>query len=181
MGDAALLGLFGLVLFAVLLLLLRRSRRHRATGPARSGGTRRTLPRAKRPLAVIDGSNIMHWQDNAPGFAPISQVVHLLERHGYRTGVIFDANAGYKLAGRFLNDAEFGRHLGIGKDNVMVVPKGTQADPYLLRYATETKAIVVSNDRFRDWLADYPDLASPGRIVRGGMREGQVWLDLPKG
>ena len=176
MSDAAVIGLFGLALLALLLLLLWRGRRGKATGPT---GERKGRATRRGLLAVVDGSNVMHWQDNSPGFAAVSQVVHLLERRGYRVGVIFDANAGYKLAGRFLNDAEFGRHLGIGKDNVMVVPKGTQADPYLLRYATETKAVVISNDRFRDWLADYPDMAAAGRLVRGGMRDGQVWLDLP--
>lgn len=178
MSDGLVLGLFGLVLLAILLLRLRdrSARKGRApTGPRITGA-----PQQARPLAVIDGSNVMHWHDNTPGFAPVSQVVQLLEGRGYQPGVMFDANAGYKLGGRYMNDIEFGRHLGIGKDRVMVVPKGTQADPYLLRYASEAGAIVISNDRFRDWLADFPDIAQPGRLIGGGSKEGRVWLDLPK-
>lgn len=153
---------------------------HRKSGAKATGKIPGKTRPGKKPQAVIDGSNVMHWGDNSPRFAPISQVVRVLETRGYQAGVMFDANAGYKLAGRYMNDFEFGRHLGIGKDRIMVVPRGTQADPFLLRYASQAGAIVISNDRFRDWLAEFPDFAQPGRLVRGGSRDGKVWLDLPK-
>lgn len=186
MNDTTVLGLFAVLLLAIFLLLRWRDRPEQ---PKRSGqkaaskrsrpAPRRKPPAKSRPQAVIDGSNVMHWNDNIPRFAPISQVLRLLESRGYQAGVMFDANAGYKLAGRYMNDFEFGRHLGVGKDRVMVVPKGTQADPFLLRYASHAGAIVISNDRFRDWLAEFPDFAQPGRLVRGDWRNGAVWLDMP--
>lgn len=138
-------------------------------------------PKDKRPLAVIDGSNVMHWLDATPKLQPLVEVLSLLDRRGYLAGVMFDANAGYKLAGRFLSEAALGEALGIGRDRVLVVPKGVQADPYLLDYARQSGAVIVSADRFRDRIADYPELAATGHILRGGYRDGKLWLDQPPG
>lgn len=147
-----------------------RKSRAKAPGKTRAG---------KKPLAVIDGSNVMHWQESTPQLEPVIAVVRLLERQGYRAGVIFDANAGYRLQDRYMDDDVLGRRLGLPEDRVLVVPKGQQADPFLLTYARDSGAIVISNDRFRDRIAEYPELAVPGRLVRGGWRDGRVWLDLP--
>ena len=161
MTDSMLFSLFGLLLIAVLL------------------GLHHIWPHRKpRPLAVIDGSNVMHWRDNTPQLEPVKQVLTLLERHGYQAGVMFDANAGYRLTGKYQHDGALGRLLGLTEDRVMVVPKGEQADPFLLRYASDADAIVISNDRFRDRIADFPEMAKPGRLIRGGWRGGEVWLDL---
>ena len=141
---------------------------------------RRLRPRRRRPEAVIDGSNVMHWQDNAPKLDSVAAVLRLLERKGYRTAVIFDANAGYLLQGRYLHDHALGRRLGLPGNRVLVVPKGQQADPFLLTLARDSGAVVISNDRFRDRIADYPELSAPGRLVRGGWRDGKPWLDLPE-
>ena len=42
----------------------------------------------------------MHWQDNTPSLETIRKVVDLVRSHGYVPGVVFYANAGWKLAGR---------------------------------------------------------------------------------
>lgn len=157
--------LFALVLLAVYLALRRAARR------------RKTLP--DRPYAVIDGSNVMHWNDNRPDLAPVAAAVDTLCKAGYRPGVIFDANAGYKLANRYQGDAQLAGFLGLPAEDVLVVPKGQQADPFLLDFARDTGAIVISNDRFRDRIADYPDLAAQGRLIRGDWRDGRLRLDLP--
>jgi hypothetical protein len=36
----------------------------------------------------------------------------------------------------------------------------------------------VTNDRFRDWAEDFPDVAATAALIRGGYREGRLWLDL---
>lgn len=181
MTDAAVLGLFGLVLLvAYMLLRWRTVRRRPKTGPPRTLAPRRHRRASPtRPLAVVDGSNVMHWRDNTPQVEPVVDVLNELDRHGYDAGVIFDANAGYKLTGRYVHDRQFGAMLGIETERVLVVPKGTQADPFLLTHANDTGAIVISNDRFRDRIADYPALNQPGRLVRGGWRDGKVWLEMP--
>lgn len=36
---------------------------------------------------------------------------------------------------------------------------------------------MVSNDRYRDWAGEYPELTRPGQLIRGGYRDGALWLD----
>ena len=59
---------------------------------------------------------------------------------------------------------------------MLVVPKGTQADTYLLETAQEFGVRIVTNDRFRDWAEAHPQVLEPGFLIRGGMREGRAWL-----
>lgn len=124
----------------------------------------------------MDGSNVMHWEGNAPRLAPILQVVEDLKTRGYAPGVVFDANAGWKLFGKYLNERDLGRMLGLPTDQVLVVPKGTQADPYILDTARKFSARIVTNDRYRDWAEAHPEVTEPGFLVRGGMQEGKLTL-----
>ncbi len=41
-------------------------------------------------------------------------------------------------------------------------------------------AIVITNDRFRDWAYTFPEVRRKGHLVRGGYRAGALWLDLPE-
>lgn len=155
-------GLLGALLAGLLILLVSYRRK-----AARDGG---------RQAILIDGSNVMHWQDNTPRLEPVQQVVRELLLLGLKPGVVFDANVGYKLTGRYLGARELSRLLALPRDQILVVPKGTQADPYLLETARGLKAQIVTNDRYRDWVGDYPELARAGALIRGGMQDGRVWL-----
>lgn len=135
-------------------------------------------PKRSVPAVLIDGSNVMHWLNDKPQIAPVKATVDELTGRGLVPGVIFDANAGYKLSGRYMNEQDFARLLGLRAEQVFVVPKGTQADPYLLSAAREYGAKVVTRDRFRDWAKDYPEVTAPGFLMRGGYRStGVFWLD----
>ncbi len=146
----------------------------------------RLLQRFRQPRAehapedwiLIDGSNVMHWQDNTPQLAPVQRVIDHLKALGYVPGIVFDANAGWKLMGRYLHDGDFARLLAVEKRQVLVVPKGTQADPFLLETAKDFGARIVTNDRFRDWAEAHPEVKQPGFLIRGGYRSsGELWLD----
>lgn len=126
---------------------------------------------------VIDGSNVMHWMDNNPQIQPLLDVVAELSRLGYRAGVIFDANAGYKLWGRYQDDFRFARQLGLHADQVLVVGKGQPADPVILAAARENGARVITNDRYRDWAEQFPEIAAPDHLIRGGYRNGKLWIN----
>jgi hypothetical protein len=127
---------------------------------------------------ILDGSNVMHWGTGAPSLDTVRRVVEALEAQGLRPGIVFDANAGWKLFGRYVDDAEFARALGLKASRVLVVPKGTPADPVILQAARDRGARVVTNDRFRDWAGQFPEIAREGRLVRGRMRPGGVDLRL---
>jgi hypothetical protein len=78
--------------------------------------------------------------------------------------------------GRYMHDGDFARLLGLESRQVLVVPKGTQADPFLLQTAREFGARIVTNDRYRDWADRHPEVLEPGFLIRGGMRGSTVWL-----
>ena len=131
-----------------------------------------------RPRIVIDGSNVMYWLDNTPRIEPVRQVLARLEASGYFPGVMFDANAGHLIAGKYLDDARFGRMLGLPEPQIVVVPKGTQADGHILTAARGLGARIVTNDRYRDWADQFPEVRAPGHLIRGGYRDGVLWLDV---
>lgn len=133
---------------------------------------------APETWVILDGSNVMHWKDETPRVETLHEVLTEVKRRGLTPGVVFDANAGYLLAGRFLNDRDFGHILGLPRDRVMVVPKGHPADPTILTAARDLKARIVSNDRFRDWADDHPELRQPGLLIRGQYRGDRLILDM---
>jgi hypothetical protein len=146
------------------LYLLLRLRRQRSVG---------LMPLA---IVVVDGSNVMFWRDNTPRIGTLIVVVRALQAQGLRPVVWFDANAGFHLIGRYAHDGELARALGLSARQVVVVPKGTPADPLLLAGARDLKAAVVSNDRFRDWQANFGDVLA-GQMIRGRMDGNGVVLD----
>ncbi|MEZ5716258.1 MAG: hypothetical protein R3D85_14535 [Paracoccaceae bacterium] len=130
---------------------------------------------------LIDGSNVMHWNGGEPDIKVVRDVARALAANGYQVGVIFDANAGYKLAGRYLNEAALARQTGLAPAQIMVSPKGQPADGFLLEAARDMAAPIVSNDRFRDWQDAYPEIAEPGRLIHGTWQGGAPHLRPGKG
>ncbi|MBN2907898.1 MAG: hypothetical protein JXJ18_14400 [Rhodobacteraceae bacterium] len=136
-------------------------------------------PRRSRPRwIVVDGSNVMHWNDETPALETVGRVVEALQGRGYAPVVWFDANVGYRVGQRYMGPRPLANALGLPERQVFVAPKGTPADPLLLRGSDRLKARVVTNDRFRDWVEDHPQVQEPGFLVRGHVRGGAVRLEL---
>lgn len=150
----------------------------RGAGRAQPPRTPRPKRRRKGRPIVVDGSNVMHWKDQVARLDVLREVVRVLDAQGYRPGVVFDANAGYKLQGRYLDDRPLARMLGLPEDQVLVVQKGSPADPVILQTARALGARIVTNDRYRDWAATYPEVTQPGHLVRGGYQDGRLVLRL---
>jgi len=137
--------------------------------------------RAGRDLVLIDGSNVMHWNNGTPDITIVRQVASALEAQGHRVVVMFDANAGYKLTNRYMNAAALARAMGLNARNVVVSPKGKPADGLLLQIARDQGAPIITNDRFRDWHEAFPHCDQPGRLIRGGYRNGSPYLRTAQG
>ncbi|MBP0482096.1 NYN domain-containing protein [Sagittula salina] len=133
----------------------------------------------KKRWIILDGSNIMHWKGNGADIATVQDAIQKLSEQGYTPGVVFDANVGYKLRNRYQGEAELAKLLDLPVARVMVVSKGTPADQVILAAARDHNAQVVTNDRFRDWSHQHPEVKDEGHLVRGGYRAGRLWLDLP--
>lgn len=180
------LAVAGLAAIAALVLLGIASLRRKPAPatpvpvPVRVQPSRPKRTYARRPPKspiVIDGSNVMHWNGETPDLETLREVIAALRAEGYQPGVIFDANAGYKFRDRYLDDRHFATLLNLPGDRVLVVAKGEQADPTILAAARDLKAKVITNDRYRDWTTDFPEVQTPGHLVRGGYRDGQLWFD----
>lgn len=136
-------------------------------------------PRPERPgkaWVILDGSNVMHWHAGTPNLDTVRLVLSEAMAQGLTPGVVFDANAGYLLAGKYLSDKAFARALNLRQDRVMVVPKGTPADPAILTAARDLGARVITNDLYRDWAEDFPEVRTPGYLIPGGFSERGLWL-----
>ncbi|WP_298911332.1 hypothetical protein [uncultured Aliiroseovarius sp.] len=148
---------------------------------SKDGRAKRTSPRAKRqvkPRVVVDGSNVMYWKDNTPSPKPLRDVVEHLTQLGYAPRFFFDANAGYLLLGKYIGEREFEQRLGLPKNSVIVVPKGTIADEAILRAARSYSCQIVTNDRYRDWAERYPEVSKPGYLRQGKYRSDELVLKL---
>lgn len=134
--------------------------------------------RRPRNTIFVDGSNVLYWEDQTPQIAPLHDLVALLKSKGYRPHVMFDANAGYLLVGRYLHNQEFARVLGLRRLQVTVVDKGVPADLELLSAARRHRTRVVTNDMFRDWTERFPEIRTQAHLVHGGYHNGNLWLDF---
>lgn len=135
----------------------------------------RRLPWRSRKSVVIDGSNVMHWQGGTPKLETLQEVVRHMAGRGYDITIVFDANAGYKINDRYMHDDAFARRLGLACSRVHVMDRGLPADPMVFKIAKRQRARILSNDRFRDWLDQHPELALDGKVIRGGYDKGGLW------
>lgn len=142
---------------------------------------RRTRPGPPEDMrrVIVDGSNVMHWQGGVPDLAPVRDVIGALRQAGFDPGVVFDANAGYKLEGRYLRNAELAQRLRLPRENVMIVPRNTPADPMILAAARDYGAPVVTRDRFRDWTNEFPEISRAGFLISGRYDGADLRLNLP--
>lgn len=136
------------------------------------------LVRRPRPIIVVDGSNVMHWLGDVPTVGALEMVLADLTARGFAPHVFFDANVGYKLAGRHLGPDDLARALAIPRSRIFVAPSRTPADPLLIAHAIRSRARVVSNDRFRDWRDDFPTLGDKGFLVPGRLQGERVELRM---
>lgn len=169
-------GLFVLALALVSVILIRVL--HRVLFPANARRVRRPavpVPHTpQKPRILVDGSNVLFWDSESPQIATVFAVVRNLEAQGFHPGVIFDASVGYRIGTRYQDDAELAQLLALPLADVLVVPKGTVADEYLLNAARDMKVRIVTNDRYREWAETFPEVRQPGRLVQGAVTRGQV-------
>ncbi len=166
-----------LMAVAALLLLCRAAWRQGRQPQPRA--QRAAQPRRVRAWAVVDGSNVLFWGGPQADLGNVQAVVRAVRARGREPLVWFDANVGYRIADRYLREDELAQLLDLPERQVRVAPKGTPADPLILADATKLSATVVSNDRYRDWHADFPLARDPRRLIRGRIAAGTARLERP--
>jgi hypothetical protein len=108
---------------------------------------------------VIDGKNVIYGSPSDPQPSLLNLFGLLLELHKRKRvfKCFFDANTFFTLmeAGKKAEAYAYRRCCHDFPDMFIEVPGGNQADDFLLDYAHSQKAPVISNDRYRDYLAKY--------------------------
>ena len=141
-----------------------------------SRGSEGTTPRGEDPsaLVIVDGSNVAHSSEGDRAvLANITAVCDKLREEGYEPLVLVDAALRHQIDQR----AEYERLVDQG--DIRQAPAGTDADYFILSFARELDASIVSNDRFRDRQKAFPDAAK--RLIRYMVVKGEVVLERRTG
>ena len=120
-----------------------------------------------KEVVVIDGANVAYEERSAGGKPKLSNLLRVrseLEGRGLEAVIIVDASLKYDI------DDQSQLETLIQSQQVRQVPAGTDADYFIIQLADQLGARVVTNDRYRDYLEQYPwvsDRRLPYMIVKG--------------
>ncbi len=120
-----------------------------------------------KKTVVIDGANVAYEERSAggkPKFSNLLKVRRELEEKGFEAVILVDASLKYDI-----DDQEQLENL-IRSQQVRQVPAGTDADYFIIQFADQLDAVIVTNDRYKDYSDQYPwipDRRLPYMIVKG--------------
>ena len=139
-----------------------------------SEATLQSGPESSAPIVLVDGSNVAHSSEgDQPVLANIVAVCDKLREEGYDPVVVVDAALRHQI------DDRHGYERMVDGGAIKQAPAGTDADYFILSFARELEASVVSNDRFRDRQKAFPDAAK--RLIRYMVVKGEVVLERRTG
>jgi hypothetical protein len=108
--------------------------------------------KAESKVAIIDGSNVAHsTEGDHVRLQNIRLVSEKLVEEGYEPVIVVDAALRHQIDDK----AAFEQMVEDG--TIRQAPAGTDADYFILSFARELDAVVVSNDRFKDRLEAFPE------------------------
>jgi hypothetical protein len=141
-----------------------------SSGPDEAHAARRS----KRTIVLIDGSNVAHSSEGERAqLANIVAVCGRLREEGYEPLILVDAALRHQIDDR----SAYERMVDAGE--IRQAPAGTDADYFILAFARELDASIVSNDRFRDRQKAFPDAAK--RLIKYMVMKGEVVLERRTG
>lgn len=111
------------------------------------------------PIALVDGSNVAHYTEGEKArLENIVLVCRKLVEEGMKPIVVADAALRHQI-----DDSPAYEQL-VDDGKIHQAPAGTDADYFILAFARELDASVVSNDRFRDRQEAFPEARD--RVIR---------------
>jgi hypothetical protein len=121
-------------------------------------------------VAIVDASNVAHsTEGDKARLENIHLVCEKLTEEGYEPIVVADAALRHQID----DHPSFERLVGQGK--IKQAPAGTDADYFILSFARELGASVVSNDRFKDRQKAFPEARE--RAIRYMIVNDEVVLE----
>jgi hypothetical protein len=116
---------------------------------------------------IVDGSNVAHSSEGEKALLGNIRVVReKLIEEGYIPVVLADAALRHQI------DDEHGFEQLVEAGTIKQAPAGTDADYFILSFARELDANIVSNDRFKDRVDAFPEVKS--RVIRFMIVNGEV-------
>jgi hypothetical protein len=121
-------------------------------------------------VALVDASNVAHsTEGEKPRLRNIELICYKLEDEGLEPVVVADAALRHQI-----DDTT--RYEQLVVDGwIHQAPAGTDADYFILAFAREMEASIVSNDRFRDRQEAFPDARD--RMIRYMILGDEVVLE----
>ena len=127
-----------------------------------------------RTVVLVDGSNVAHSSEGEkPRLANITAVCDKLREEGYEPLVLVDAALRHQIDER----GAYERMVDAGA--IKQAPAGTDADYFILSFARELDASIVSNDRYRDRQKAFPDAMK--RLIKYMVVKDEVVLERRTG
>jgi hypothetical protein len=121
-------------------------------------------------IAIIDGSNVAYSSEGDQAHLEnITLICDKMVEEGYKPIVVVDAALRHHI------DDRRGYEQMVEDGKIRQAPAGTDADYFILSFARELEAAVVSNDRFRDREKAFPEARD--RVIRYMIVNGEVVLE----
>jgi hypothetical protein len=120
-------------------------------------------------IALVDGSNVAHASETRARLGNISLVCDKLAEEGFKPIVVADAALRHQI-----DDAAAYERM-VEQGVIRQAPAGTDADYFILSFARELDAAIVSNDRFKDSHQAFPEALD--RVIRYMIVNEEVVLE----
>jgi len=128
----------------------------------------------KSRIAIVDGSNVAHSTEG--GSARLENIILMRDRlaaKGLEPILVVDAALRHQID----DTAAYEKMVEDGE--LKQAPAGTDADYFILSFARELGARIVSNDRFRDRMPEFKDVSR--RFIRYMIVQGEVVFEQRNG
>jgi hypothetical protein len=157
-----------------------------AVAQQRAGVVKESLQK-KAFDAIIDGSNVAYYGGTNPTLRNVALVARRFSELGLSWVVIVDASLKYKLPqaelpsefvmtligeNAILTERETLERAIRKRERVHEAPAKRAADEFILEYARKWNAVVISNDKFEEYVKRFPDVLE--RRVTFMILEGEV-------
>jgi hypothetical protein len=119
---------------------------------------------------IVDGSNVAHSSEGEKAQLDNIRVIRdKLIEEGYEPVIVADAALRHQID----NESAFEAMVDSGE--IRQAPAGTDADYFILSFARELDANIVSNDRFKDRRDSFPEIQD--RVIRYMIINGEAVLE----
>ena len=124
----------------------------------------------RKKIAIVDASNVAHSSEGERAVLDnIRLVCEKLVEEGFEPIVVADAALRHQI-----DDSESYEEM-VDDGKIRQAPAGTDADYFILSFARELDASILSNDRFKDRQKAFPDALE--RAIRYMIVAGEVVLE----